>query len=242
MMLGYTNYSYKIFIADRPELSLFAKLSFERAVWNPDKNVRYDLKRTVNEFDLMENFSRIKPECVVSPLELYDIEYDGQKMKLLVTEWSDADEQFSNQVIDGSIDPRIAPKLANALATLHSITDYDPHFNEQVKPFMDTQFKQLRDAIKEKARRTSNPQYRVEKYCATMNEDSLMKILDANHNEFYTTDCLIHSDSHTFNILVEVAMTTLITVLKKKKQGGGTKFSKQNSKSIFSYVWDAVED
>lgn len=126
-------------------------------------------------------------------------------MKLLVTVWSKADEQFANQFIDGSIDPRIAQPLANALAALHSIDNYDPSFNEQIKPFMDTQFKHLKDAIQEKARTTSSepPQDRVEKICAMIGEDTLMKILDDNHKDFYSGDCVIHSDSHTFNILVE---------------------------------------
>jgi hypothetical protein len=31
---------------------------------------------------------------------------DVQDMKLLVTQWSDADEQWANQFIDGSIDTR----------------------------------------------------------------------------------------------------------------------------------------
>ena len=85
---GYTNYSYKIFIPDQPHLCLFAKLTFERAVWNPDKDALYDLQRTVNEYEMMSTFSKIKPDCVIAPLALWDVEHEGQKMKLLVTHWS----------------------------------------------------------------------------------------------------------------------------------------------------------
>ena len=53
-------------------------------------------------------------------------------MKLLVTEWSPADEQLSNQFIDGVVDARIRPKIANTFATLHNLQDYDPDFNEGV--------------------------------------------------------------------------------------------------------------
>ncbi len=197
----YTNYSYKIFVPDQPHLCLFAKLTFERAVWNAEKDAHYDLQRTVNEYELMETFSKIKPDCVVAPLALWDVEHEGQKMKLFVTYWSKADEQLSNQFIDGSIDPRIAPKLANALAAIHSIKDYDPRFNEQVKSYMDTSFKQLRSSI-EDACVKSKPQNRTETYCAMMGTD-LLKIIDANHADFHKSDCLIHSDSHAFNILVE---------------------------------------
>ena len=34
---GYTNYSYKVFVQGQPDLAVFAKLSFEYALWNPDK-------------------------------------------------------------------------------------------------------------------------------------------------------------------------------------------------------------
>eukprot|EP00986_Skeletonema_menzelii_P001113 scaffold304_cov80-Skeletonema_menzelii.AAC.7 len=199
---GYTNYSYKIFVPDQPHLCLFAKLTFERAVWNPDKDALYDLQRTVNEYEMISTFSKIKPDCVVAPLALWDVEHEGQKMKLLVTMWSKADEQFSNQFIDGSIDPRAAPKVANALAAINSMKDYDPHFNEQVKSYLDPSFQQLRSSVEDLCLK-SKPQSRTEHYCAKMGTDVLLKVLDANHADFKRNECLIHSDSHAFNILVE---------------------------------------
>eukprot|EP01083_Nonionella_stella_P292760 995794_1 len=36
---GYTNYSYKVYVDKQPELCVFAKLSFEYALWNPDRLV-----------------------------------------------------------------------------------------------------------------------------------------------------------------------------------------------------------
>ena len=47
---GYTNYSYKVSVSDHPDLNLFAKLSFEYALWNPDKSSHYSLERTENEW------------------------------------------------------------------------------------------------------------------------------------------------------------------------------------------------
>ena len=199
---GYTNYSYKIFVPDQPNLCLFAKLTFEHAIWNPDKDALYDLQRTVNEYELMATFSKINPDCVVAPLALWDVEHEGQKMKLLVTKWSKADEQFSNQFIDGSIDPRAAPKVANALAAINSMKDYDPHFNERAKSYMDTSFKQLRSSMEDLCLKY-DPQDRTENYCVTLGTDILLKIFDANYAVFNKSDCLIHSDSHAFNILVE---------------------------------------
>lgn len=199
---GYTNYSYKIFVPEQPHLCLFAKLTFERAVWNPDKDAFYDLQRTANEYELMKTFSKAMPDCVVIPLALWDVEHEGQKMKLLVTEWSKADEQFSNQFIEGSIDPRAAPKLANALAVINSMTDYDPHFNEQAKSYMDAALKQLRSSIEDLCLKCK-PQDRTENYCSMMGTDIILKMIDANYIDFNRSDCLVHSDSHAFNILVE---------------------------------------
>ena len=65
-----------------------------------------------------------------------DVQHKNQKAKLLVTEWSKASEQFGNQLADGAVDERIAPKLADTLAILHNITDFNDDFNQQVKPAM----------------------------------------------------------------------------------------------------------
>ena len=91
----------------------------------------------------MQSVSEIAPSCVVKPLGCWDIVQDDQNMKLFVTEWSSADEQFCNQFIDGVVDSRIAPKLAETLAALHSIPDFDPEFNVNVKPCMENLLEQM---------------------------------------------------------------------------------------------------
>ena len=65
---GLTNFSYKVFVDGHPELCLFAKLSFEFALWNPDKNEHYDLVRTDNEYEIMETMHIKMPDNVVAPL------------------------------------------------------------------------------------------------------------------------------------------------------------------------------
>lgn len=99
---GYTNYSYRIFLDGSPSVQLFAKLSFSHALWNPDPTMHYDLSRTDNEYKMMKLFHKINPEAVAVPYLLLDVE----DMKLLVTQWSEADEQWANQFIDGSVDTR----------------------------------------------------------------------------------------------------------------------------------------
>ena len=39
---GVTNYSYKLYVTNHPELCLFAKLSFAYAAWNPDRSAHFD--------------------------------------------------------------------------------------------------------------------------------------------------------------------------------------------------------
>jgi len=99
---GVTNFSYRIFLEQRPEIQLYAKLCFDRALWNPDPDAHYDLIRTQNEFEMMGTFNGIDPGSVAIPYLCLDVE----GMKLLVTQWSPADEQWANQFIDGIVDAR----------------------------------------------------------------------------------------------------------------------------------------
>lgn len=198
---GYTNYSYKLFVPGHADLVVFAKLSFEYALWNPDKSAHYDLQRTVCEYDIMSKMADKTPESVVAPLACFDIEDDGQKMKLLVTEWSKSDEQFCNQFIDGVVDPRIAPKLATTLATLHTI-DFEPDFNEQVKPCMLSLFDQMIEYVR-KTCEEMKPKDRTETHMVVLGSELMLRTVEANLADYNTRDCLIHSDSHVFNIIVE---------------------------------------
>ena len=165
----------------------------------------------------MESVSSKTPSSVVSPIGCWDILYQGQKMKILVTEWSKGDEQFSNQFIDGSVDPRIAPKIAATVATLHTIADFDPDFNEQVKPCMESLLAHMKDVARE-ASNSVVPKDRTELYCSTLGEKVVMKIVDANIANYHQRDCLIHSDCHAFNILVEAKPS----IEKLEQYAGGT--------------------
>ena len=197
---GATNYSFKVFVDKHPELCVYAKICFEFAMWNPDRSVHYDLKRVENEYKIMEEVTSIVQGCVVTTLALYDVEHEGNKMKLFMTEWSKSDEQFCNQFIDGVVDQRIAPKVANTLATLNTIKDFDPDFNKNVQPCMENVFEHMKAvalaAIKD-------PSDRTKAYLASLGGEVVTNIMDANYATYHEPDCLIHSDSHVFNILVE---------------------------------------
>jgi len=92
-------------VKNHPNLCLFAKLSFEYALWSPDKLSHYSLKQMDNKWKIMDAILKLAPDCVIRPLACWNVHQDGQQMKLLVTEWSHVDEQFCNQFINGAVDP-----------------------------------------------------------------------------------------------------------------------------------------
>ena len=201
---GVTNYSYKVYVTNHPELCIFAKLSFAYAAWNPDRSAHFDLQRTSNEYEIMNTFSTHKPECVVAPLACYDIEHDGQKMKLLVTEFAKADEQFANQHIEGSVDIRLAPKLADMLATIHNMQGIDPSFNDQCKLNVSGLNELILKYVKETSCASTTPKDRTEKYMVETGGDVMIKAVQTMHYEYLNCrDCLQHGDCHVFNTLVE---------------------------------------
>lgn len=54
-------------------------------------------------------------------------------------------------------------------------------------------------------RQTKDPSDRIKAFCASLGlgEQVMMKIMDASLANCLQRDCLTHSDSHVFNILVE---------------------------------------
>lgn len=198
---GVTNYSYKVQVDTHPQLVIFAKLSFEYALFNP--SAHHDLARTENEYKAMVMARGASSNSVVAPLACWDLEHNGQKAKLLLTEWSNADEQFGIQFHEGAVDPRIAPQLADTIANLHTIESFDPEFNAQVKSSIIGLLEFVKQSSMEAAKKET-PDNRTEAYMAEVGADVIFDILNDNIQDFQLTrDCLIHNDFHVFNILVE---------------------------------------
>jgi len=194
---GNTNFSYRVCLEKNPDIQLYAKLSFSRALWNPDPTVKYDLIRTTNEYKMMELFYEINPDAVAVPYLCLDID----DMKLLVTQWSDADEQWANQFVDGSVDERIIPKLAQDLAILHS-KPCDPDFNTDVRDCVSTLFPASIQRTKDLLNQHEEPS-RLAKFAQELGAETCDVIYEKFIKDFQTPDRLIHNDSHVFNILVE---------------------------------------
>lgn len=151
----------------------------------------------MNEYEITKTISSLIPGCVVPPIALLDINHNDETMKLLITEWSKASEQFCHQFIEGSVDPRIAPKIAETLAVLNTIQDFDPNFNETSKSSVLDLFNNTYIPKAQAASTTDNPKNRTEVYCSSLGEDVIMKIVYANIEDYKSRrDCLNHADAH----------------------------------------------
>lgn len=200
---GKTNFSYKVFLEKSPERPVFAKICFSYALWNPDRTVHYDLARTENEYKMMRQFSALMGPAapVATPYLCVDVPGD---MKLFVAQWAPADEQWSNQFIDGEIDHRVIPRVAEAFARLNCIEDFDPMFNDDVRGPMLSAFalgKTLHeDIVLAKPEESADACALLAKEIGKQGFDELV---DSMEREYMTREALVHHDAHTFNILVE---------------------------------------
>ncbi|KAG7340760.1 phosphotransferase enzyme family protein [Nitzschia inconspicua] len=202
---GKTNYSYQVYLKEDPSKKVFAKLAFDYALWNPDRTVHYDLQRTVNEYDIMNMFANIMGEYapVAQPYHLVRIDHHTM---MLVTEWASAgDEQWANQFIDGKVDMRIIPKIANALATLNLFEDFDPKFNDNARPCLLSLFEAFKDMFRQTINNTTNNDPNDSSIAVAreigLEEFSIM--IDNMEQDYMQRECLIHNDAHVFNLLVE---------------------------------------
>uniref|UniRef100_A0A7S2XJV9 Aminoglycoside phosphotransferase domain-containing protein n=1 Tax=Attheya septentrionalis TaxID=420275 RepID=A0A7S2XJV9_9STRA len=199
---GLTNYSYKVHMEGKG--SMFAKLSFPYALWNPDRNVQYDVKRAQAEYEMMSRYGELAPGCVAKAYFCEAID----DMMLLVTEWSTSDEQWSNQFIDGNVDLRIAGPFARSIAKLHCVAvgsnndEIDPEYNTTVRPCMLTIFPLMQDTVDGFFK--GDVDNRVSELARVLGKETCDAIITKNEDDYSNTrDCLIHSDLHAFNILVE---------------------------------------
>lgn len=200
---GLTNYSYKIEACNG--MRLFAKLSFAYARWNESYEGEYSLDRTENEVLMMERFGAVALDGeIAKTLHLSDLTHPGisEDMKLLVTTWSDNDEQLSNQFIDGSCDVRVAKSLALAISKLHQLP-FDPTFNDGVRgvyaDVMTTTLSRIRLLT------SSTPpddMPRTNKFVGDL-PDTPSHVFERAMENYSKREALVHSDVHGFNVLVE---------------------------------------
>lgn len=200
---GVTNYSYKVFLESGEGPSFFAKIAFPYALWNPDRSVFYDTARTSNEYKIMKKFTELMGDDapVATPYLCEDVE----DMKILVTEWASTDEQWANQFIEGEVDHRVIPKLADAIATLN-LAPFDdeigPYFNDNARPCMQTVFPLAKTIVGQLLSSEESIDACVT-YLKEMGQERFDKIMDKLAEEYVNRECITHNDSQCFNLLVE---------------------------------------
>ena len=208
---GETNFSYKAFLRDDPAVAMFCKLTFTKALWNPNP-VHYDLDRVDNEFLIMNRFAEMfgghssGNAPVAQPYYVIDIDpadNDGNDAKLLMAEWSATDEQFANQFTDGRVDSRVIQGLAEAIAKLN-LTEVEDEWNQECRECfrsLHPVFKQIFGQFVDLPEDQSDP---AAQRCKQLGIDALHKMIDALDKEYMESrQVLNHNDTKQFNILVE---------------------------------------
>ena len=202
---GLANYSYKVTCSDdSKKVALFAKLTFTYALVFPDKPCPLD--RTQYEFDALKMYKDVvsnspkASDAAVTPYFCIDVEGDH---KLLVAQFSPLDEQAANQFIDGSVDFRVASKLANSLSALHSMNDFDPTHNVAIRPFVQDLVGLIEEIFAGIMKEEGGSMDRPTELAQAMGKDMLDKIVSTYRKKLKATDCIIHGDCHMFNMLVE---------------------------------------
>jgi hypothetical protein len=205
---GYTNYSYQLYLENDRKTKLFAKACFSYALWCPGEKKHYDLDRQTCEFNLMKQFSETmgsdndnEESPVVKPYLLLDI---SDEVRVLVSQWASADEQWANQFIEGEVDRRVLPKVATAMTKVSLTELEDKDFNQGMltglREMMGT-FEATNDKLFDQ---TQNPNSDAcIKYLHYIGRNRFQLLQDAMHAIESRKDCLVHADSHLFNILVE---------------------------------------
>lgn len=206
---GYTNYSYKIFLRNHPEIAVFAKLAFDFALWNPDPDMVHDLIRTENEYVIMKKVSTLLEDApIATPFFCKDIVQNdapsgrASTMKILCTEWSIADEQLSLQFIEGRADRRVLRKVAQTLAEVNYCSDFPDDFNANILSCFDSVYISLREAI-DKLDASDDSTDRAAQFLKSVGKETFYQLVDACKENLQTPQVLIHSDAHAFNTLVE---------------------------------------
>ena len=198
---GATNFSYRVFPTGDRDTSVFVKIGFEYARWNPDQSF-YDLNRMQIEYDMLKKFAdRVGSRApVATPYLCVDV---APKIKMLVTQWASQHEVWANQFVLGKIDPRITRQLANFIAEVNTQPIQDRFLNDGIKdsfrglyPIAKRFFWQITSAEGE-------PADHFIAFARELGRERFDDIIDGLAASYDRSDVLVHGDTHCLNILVE---------------------------------------
>lgn len=198
---GSTNYTYKIYLEGKPNIALFVKVAFAYALWNPNRDIRFDLERGTTEFNMMKNFKKTMGDeaPVARPIYCQDICHE---VRMLVCEFVESN-LFSTQLFAGKVDRRIIPEIASFTAMINLEAYDDPSFNEGIKDSFRTLSPICRAAFGQILNDYSKECNHFITFAKEVGEERFATIIDAMMKEYDKQECLVHGDLHALNILVE---------------------------------------
>lgn len=198
---GSTNFSYRVYPSGDRHLSIFVKIGFDYARWNPDKS-HYDLDRIVTEYDMLRKFSDLLGSSapVAEPYMCLDI---APKIKMIVAQWAPSHEVWAHQFVRGEVDSRIMRKLAQFLATVNTQPYDDRNLNDGIKESFRDLYPIAKGAFAQIIASNDNTQDEFYNYATELGQERFDEIIDALAIAYDRCDVLLHGDTHAINILVE---------------------------------------
>jgi aminoglycoside phosphotransferase (APT) family kinase protein len=199
---GSTNHSFKVFLQRDPSLALFVKIALSYALWNPNREIKFGVDRETMEFNMMKRFAEPIGEDapVAKPYLCFDINEDT---RMLVCEFIES-RLLAYQFVEGNVDRRVLPKIASFVAKLNLESCNDPKLNECIKdsyrslyPIAKSVFGSIVTAVDE----PDDDHFIV--YAKEVGESRFSDVIDAMGAEYEKSECLLHGDMHSLNILVE---------------------------------------
>lgn len=198
---GSTNFSYRVHLKGKPEDSLFVKIAFDYARWNPGKSF-YDLDRITTEFNMLEQFSELlKPSApVAKPYLCVDI---APSIRMLVAQWAPAHEVWGNQFVRGELDSRVTRQVASFIARVNTEKFDDINLNDGIKDSFRGLYPIAKGAFGQMISAEGEPANHFFAYARELGQERFDEIIDGLAAAYERTDVLLHGDTHAINILVE---------------------------------------
>lgn len=199
---GSTNHSFKVFLEGNPTLALFVKIALSYALWNPNREINFGVERETMEFNMMKRFAKSIGDHapVAKPYLCLDID---QGTRMLVCEFIDS-PLLGYQFVEGNVDRRVIPKIAEFVAKLNLESCNDPKLNEGIKDSYRSLYpiaKSVFGAIVSAEDESEDDHFIA--YAKEVGESRFSDIIDAMGAEYEKSECLLHGDMHSLNILVE---------------------------------------
>lgn len=198
---GSTNFSYRVFPKDNPGASIFVKIGFEYARWNPKKSF-YDLNRIQIEYQMLKRFADLLGPLapVATPYLCVDV---TPKSKMLVAQWAPQHEVWAHQFVRGKIDLRVMTQLARFIAEVNTQSIHDIHLNDGIKDSFRGLYPIAKGIFANITSVEGDSADHFVAYARELGQVRFDEIIDGLATAYDRSDVLLHGDTHAINILVE---------------------------------------